>query len=146
MPQEFMPLQRNGVYDNNFTTNTPKNNIRKKILHELRAWSETPYLLGGNSQNGIDCSALMQNIFLKAMNINLPRTTSEQIKKGAKVDISNIREGDLVFFLIEQQQFHVGTYIGNNEFIHASSSRGVVISSLANKYWVTKIISVRRIV
>ena len=87
---------------------------------------------GGSTKRGIDCSAFMQTAFLDAYGVELPRTTSEQRYLGRQIQKHELRKGDLVFF---RRNNHVGVYIGNNQFMHASSSQGVTISSLDEDYW-----------
>ncbi|WP_255459318.1 C40 family peptidase [Buttiauxella sp. A111] len=98
-------------------------------------WKGVKYKWGGTSMAGIDCSAFTREAF-KKLHISLPRTTTEQIKHGTEVQKSNLKIGDLVFFKTTPQQRHVGIYVGNGKFMHASSSKGVTISSLDNPYWV----------
>lgn len=109
--------------------------VRKKILTEFRQWEGVKYKLGGTSDSGIDCSALIQEIFDTALATHLPRTTSEQIKKGRPVHIDQLKPGDLIFFHTKKATRHVGVYVGKHKFIHASSSKGVTASSLENAYW-----------
>ena len=87
---------------------------------------------GGTSKHGIDCSAFMQTAFLDAYGMELPRSTSEQRYLGRQIQKHELRKGDLVFF---RRNNHVGVYIGNNQFMHASTSQGVTISSLDEDYW-----------
>lgn len=77
----------------------------------------------------------MQNIFHSEFNIKLPRTTWLQVEKGSAVSQKNLRKGDLVFFKTGRTSRHVGVYIGGRNFINASSSKGVIVSSLDNVYW-----------
>lgn len=109
-------------------------------------WQGTPYRFGGNSYHGIDCSALVQNIFHESFNIKLPRTTETQVKLGFHVYRDELQIGDLVFFKTGRNSRHVGIYIGNNEFIHASTSKGVITSSLDNVYWKPRYWQAKRII
>lgn len=121
--------------------------FRQLLWQQYRdKWQGTRYLLGGSSLRGIDCSALMQHLFRESLNLTLARTTSGQIKEGVKVDRHNLKVGDLIFFRTGPTERHVGVYIGNEEFIHASSSRGVTVSTLENQYWQERYITARRIV
>ncbi|MGG1573500.1 C40 family peptidase [Fictibacillus sp. NRS-1165] len=93
-----------------------------------------PYVWGGETPKGFDCSGYLNYVYLKSSNIDLPRTVAGIYLKGTKVNAPKV--GDLVFFeTYKPGASHAGIYIGNNEFIHSSSSRGVSISSMKNPYW-----------
>jgi len=108
-------------------------------------WKGTPYRLGGNTKRGIDCSAFVQVGYSSVYEKVLPRTTSEQVKLGRYVAVANAKEGDLIFFKTGYTTRHVGIYLGGAEFLHASTSRGVMISRLDNPYWSRKFWQIRRI-
>jgi LysM repeat protein len=94
-----------------------------------------PYRFGGSSLKGIDCSSFVQKIY-RIFDVTLPRKASEQSKVGISITRENLTEGDLIFFHTKRSLGHVGIYIGNNEFVHASSrSKGVRIDSLATPYY-----------
>ncbi|MFA5322109.1 MAG: NlpC/P60 family protein [Smithella sp.] len=94
-----------------------------------------PYRFGGSSLKGIDCSSFVQKIY-RIFDIPLPRKASEQSKVGISISREHLTEGDLVFFHTNRSLGHVGIYIGNNEFVHASSrSKGVRIDSLDTPYY-----------
>lgn len=116
-------------------TKNKQNNSLKKILTHYSQWQGVRYQLGGESRKGIDCSAYMQQIFRDQFSVRLPRSTKEQMKLGNAITKSDLDTGDLVFFKISQQEHHVGIYIGEGKFIHASSSTGVTVSRLDNQYW-----------
>lgn len=113
--------------------------IKKKLSSEFSRWSGVKYRFGGTTMKGIDCSALVQKIyhssFFGKASSHLPRTTEQQIKQGVKTKREDLRAGDLVFFQLSPKQKHVGIYIGGKKFIHASTSEGVIISTLDNSYW-----------
>lgn len=115
--------------------------LRKEFFH----WKGTPYRLGGDSKRGIDCSALVKNVYRDSFNLTLPRTTETQVKKGYLVYKDQLQVGDLVFFKTGWSTRHVGIYMGNNQFMHASTSKGVITSSLDNVYWKEKYWQARRI-
>lgn len=117
---------------------------REKIMDFYKDWKGTKYKLGGTGKRGVDCSALMQNLFSEEFGISLPRTTATQVKEGVKVSKADLKSGDLIFFKIKRNVRHVAVYIGNNKFIHASTSSGVVISEF-NNYWNKKYWQSRRI-
>ncbi|WMT12746.1 NlpC/P60 family protein [Serratia fonticola] len=117
----------------------------KKILSHYDRWEGVRYKFGGNSRKGIDCSAYMQRVFQDEFAVSLPRSTGEQMKLGSRVAKSELNTGDLVFFKTSPRQRHVGVYIGEGEFIHASTSMGVTVSSLDNQYWGERYELARRI-
>jgi cell wall-associated NlpC family hydrolase len=112
-----------------------------KVLDE---WMGTRYHLGGTTKDGIDCSALMQTLFSSLYGITLPRTAKEQYEFSHKISRTELKEGDLVFFNTIGGVSHVGMYLQNNKFIHASTG-GVTISDLYDQYWVKKFIGVGRV-
>ncbi len=120
---------------------------REKMLFEIVSYLETPYQYGGNGINGIDCSAFTKNIFQSSAGINLPRTASEQYGVGSSINRSSLKFGDLVFFNTTRKSYpgHVGIFIGNDMFAHASSSLGVTISSLKSTYFNSRYIGGKRI-
>ena len=105
-------------------------------------WVGTAYRMGGTTKRGIDCYAFMQTTFSEAFGIELPRSTAEQRYLGKQISKSELKKGDLVFF---RKNNHVGVYIGNNQFMHASTSQGVTISSLDEDYWARVYTQSRRI-
>ncbi|MFG6158011.1 NlpC/P60 family protein [Halomonas sp. 1390] len=113
----------------------PPRLIRRALLAQHERWVGTPYRLGGESTRGIDCSALVQNIFSDTFRFDLPRTTGEQVRQGLEIERDDLRPGDLVFFRPPGAYRHVGIYVGEGRFLHASTSRGVMISELDNRYW-----------
>lgn len=114
----------------------------QKLAQVYNKWMGTRYRLGGTGRGGIDCSAFMQTAFATAFGIRLPRSTSEQRSLGRRIQKHQLKQGDLVFF---RRNNHVGVYMGNNKFMHASSSQGVTISSLDESYWAKTYTQSRRI-
>ncbi len=115
------------------------------IIATAKKYIGVPYVWGGSTPSGFDCSGFVQYVF-KAHGITLPRTSKEQYTVGARVSKSNLKAGDLVFFNTEGNGVsHLGIYIGNNQFIHASTSKGVIITSLSNTYWAPKYYGAKRI-
>lgn len=106
-----------------------------QLRHDV--WKGTHYQIGGLSRKGIDCSGFVQLAYAEEFNIQLPRTTNKQSQIGTTISKENLMAGDLVFFKIPTQgkMYHVGMYLENNFFLHASTSVGVTISSLSNSYW-----------
>ncbi|HDR2454807.1 TPA: C40 family peptidase [Enterobacter ludwigii] len=119
--------------------------LRTRILDQYQKWKGTHYQWGGTTHRGVDCSALMQHLFSDAAHLNLPRTTGEQIHRGVKVAQYRLKAGDLVFFQTGPDRRHVGVYIGNSQFIHASRSQGVTVSTLTDDYWQAHYITARRV-
>jgi len=119
------------------------------VLPLLRAqaerWRGVPYRLGGSSESGVDCSAFVQITFRSKLGVDLPRTTEELAREGERVSRSELQAGDLVFFKTGFRQRHVGIYMGGKRFLHASTSRGVMTSSLNNVYWKERYWKARRI-
>jgi len=105
-----------------------------------------PYVYGAAGPNAFDCSGLTQYVFSK-LGVNLSRTTYTQVGEGTKVNRSDLKPGDLVFFNTQGSTSHVGIYIGNGEFIHAPrTGKPVMISSLSDGYYSEKYSTARRII
>jgi lipoprotein Spr len=106
------------------------------LLEIMDKWWGTRYCIGGSSMNCIDCSAFTQVIMREVYNTILPRTAQEQFNLMQPIAIDELQEGDLVFFNTGGRGIsHVGIYIQNNKFLHASTSQGVTITDLNDKYW-----------
>ena len=109
--------------------------IKGRLYTQYHKWRGVRYRLGGSSKRGIDCSAFVQVTFKTKLGVNLPRTTSLQSRMGKEVRKKELQAGDLVFFRTGANSRHVGIYLEKNKFLHASQSRGVIISKLDNNYW-----------
>lgn len=121
---------------------------REKILMEIIHYIDSPYKYGGTTEKGIDCSAFTQNVFHIAIGKDLPRSASQQFKEGERiVSESDLQFGDLVFFNTSRRAFpgHVGIYIGENLFAHASRSKGVIISSFDSDYYLKRFVGGKRL-
>jgi len=113
----------------------PTSEVEQLLRNEADRWMGTPHRLGGVSRNGIDCSGLVMQVYNRLFDLRLPRTTSKQARVGLAVDRGKLQPGDLVFFHPPRKARHVGIYLGEGEFVHASSSRGVMISHIDDDYW-----------
>ena len=109
--------------------------IKQRLYSQHKLWQGTRYKLGGLSKKGVDCSGFVLLTFKEQLGITLPRTTREQAKKGTTISRSQLKAGDLVFFKTSIKVRHVGIYIEDEKFLHASTSKGVMISDLNNSYW-----------
>jgi NlpC/P60 family len=113
----------------------------------LQEYLGTPYQGTSKYQAGIDCSRFTSEVYRRFDDLRLPRVARDQARSGQSVSRSHLRYGDLVFFAIGGKTVsHVGIYIGDESFIHASSSRGVVIDKLGSSYWRKYYHSARRVV
>ncbi|MBC7826855.1 MAG: C40 family peptidase [Chitinophagaceae bacterium] len=105
------------------------------MLEFIEEWYGTPYRYGGTSKQGVDCSAFV-NFFMSAVyGLSVPRNSKEQYSAAKKIKKKQLEEGDLVFFNTRGGVSHVGVYLGNNKFAHASTSSGVTISDLDDDYY-----------
>jgi len=106
-----------------------------KLFHFVYDWIGTPYHFGGNSRRGIDCSAFTKELYSEVFNLDIRRSSRDIFSMVSPVSKDELKEGDLVFFKIHSRRIsHIGVYLGNNRFAHASS-RGVAISSLDDAYY-----------
>lgn len=112
----------------------------RAVVDAAHGWLGVRYRYGGEGRDGIDCSALIMNVYREALGVKLPRTSRSQRDYTTTISRRDLQPGDLVFFSTVKNRSgisHVGLYIGNDRFIHASSSRGVVVSRLSDKYFET---------
>ena len=116
-----------------------------KILKTAAQYKGVPYVFGGTTPRGFDCSGYVQYVFAKH-GIRLTRTADTQAREGKFVSKKNLKPGDLVFFTTyEPGASHVGIYAGNNLFWNATSSRGIMLSNLTDSYWGPRYYTARRI-
>ncbi|MEN8198604.1 MAG: NlpC/P60 family protein [Thermodesulfobacteriota bacterium] len=119
--------------------------VSTKLLSQYILWQGTPYRMGGLSKNGIDCSGFVHITFRSKFGYAIPRTTRTQVQLGSRVSKNALLPGDLVFFKTGLFSRHVGIYINDSKFIHASTSRGVMVSNLNERYWKNKYWTARRL-
>ncbi|WP_130830815.1 bifunctional murein DD-endopeptidase/murein LD-carboxypeptidase [[Erwinia] mediterraneensis] len=119
--------------------------IKSRIMEQYDDWKGVRYRLGGTTKGGIDCSAFVQRTFREQFGLDLPRSTWEQKETGKEVSRNKLRPGDLVLFRAGSTGRHVGIYLGNDSFVHASTSSGVMISSLNESYWKARYREARRV-
>src|ERR1700761_1276297 len=106
-----------------------------KLFHFVYDWIGTPYHFGGSSRKGIDCSAFTKKLYSEVFNLDIKRNSRDIFSMVSPVGRDDLKEGDLVFFKIHSRSIsHVGVYLGNGRFAHASS-KGVAISSLDDAYY-----------
>jgi lipoprotein Spr len=125
--------------------NTEVEQIQNVALYQnIDEWYGTRYKLGGTSKSGIDCSAFVQTIFLSAFSVTLPRMAKDQYRVTRHISRTELKEGDLLFFNTRGGVSHVGIYLQNNKFVHASVL-GVMISDMFEPYYVKHFIAAGRI-
>ena len=113
--------------------------LAEKIVNTARKWLGTPYRYGGKDRKGTDCSGMTMSVFGEVAGVALPRNSAAQYEYCVSIGHEDLQPGDLVFFCGKRggPVNHVGLYVGERRMIHASSSRGVVESSLDERYWLT---------
>lgn len=108
------------------------------LVDAARSWLGTPYRYGGEDRKGVDCSGLVLKVYKDALGIPLPRNSSEQREYCTPTSLGSLIPGDLIFFATGKNKSkvsHVGIFVGNNQMIHASASKGVILSSLTEPYY-----------
>jgi hypothetical protein len=121
-----------------------KDNILLLQRH-YEKWRGTPYIDGGMSASGIDCSGFTVLAYRDLFGLSLPRTAGEQAESGREITKASLKSGDLVFFNTGKTKKHVGIYFADDQFIHASLTKGVTLSSLDDSYWQDKYWQARRL-
>lgn len=134
------------LFENAFSQRNDSNTEWSKTALDkyFREWESVRYKFGGLSKEGIDCSGFVYLTFLNQFGVKLPRNTSLQSKVGETVAQNQLKTGDLVFFKTRFSR-HVGIYLNNRQFIHASLTQGVTTSSLDSKYWSTAYWTAKRL-
>lgn len=144
--EEFTELWLDFIEESDEDAFTDAGIKKQDIMDQIMEWLGTPYKFGGNSRRAIDCSAFIQQVFLATSEIKLPRTARTQIHVGKKIKKDDLIFGDIIFFHTYSRRFasHVGIYLGDNLFAHASSRNGVTVSSLESTYYKRRFIGGRR--
>jgi cell wall-associated NlpC family hydrolase len=118
--------------------------IAKSLTRDALRFLGTPYVFGGTSPSGFDCSGFVQHVFAM-LGVSIPRTADAQYYAGSRIK-GNMKAGDLVFFqTYEPGPSHVGIYLGNGRFVHASS-HGVMVSNLSDAYWANRYLGAKRVI
>lgn len=116
-----------------------------KLDSAVSSVAGTPYSYGGTTTKGFDCSGFTMYIF-KQFDINLPHQSGSQYQMGEAVEKDNLQPGDLVFFNTSGSGIsHVGVYVGDNKFAHASTNKGVIVSGLGESYYANRYVGAKRI-
>jgi cell wall-associated NlpC family hydrolase len=150
--QATIVSENNPKENNNIVCLDHKQELIDNILNQAFSFLGTPYRMGGNNRSGMDCSAFVISAFQGFIPLELPRLSSGQSALGEPVDNHNLKRGDLLFFQTRGRRIsHVGIVHeidtdGKIKFIHASSSRGVSISSLNETYWQNKYSFAKRVI
>lgn len=121
-------------------------NENPALIKEIGEWIGTPYKYGGCDKSGTDCSCFVKNVYKNVYGMYVARSTSDIMNDVRKINKSQLQEGDLVFFKTGKKVSHVGIYISKNKFVHASSSKGVMISDLDNSYWLKTYVKSGRLI
>ena len=115
---------------------TPNRLYNEKLYLEIDGWIGVKYKWGGNDKAGVDCSGFACAVYKNVYEFQLKRSGYDIAKDCKEISKDELMEGDLVFFDISSKNSHVGIYLANNKFVHASSSKGVMVSDLTESYWV----------
>lgn len=118
-----------------------------ELMERVKEYLHTPYLWGGESKSGIDCSSFVQTVMYMALGVSLPRTSLEQSKKGNKVSLDEISLGDLLFFdtMNKGHVSHVGIYLDEGLFVHSGSRTGVAIAFLGDEFYTSTFLFAKRV-
>ncbi len=118
----------------------------KTLLDNVDEWYGVRYRTGGNTKNGVDCSGFTVAVYAAVYGIMLPRVSRDQYRTSRKISTTELQEGDLVFFNTNGRGVsHVGVYLGNNKFIHASVSKGIMVNGLFESYYLKRYVGAGRI-
>ena len=137
------PAQRQRTTERDFYSEHSKKlgvqlrgNEHRELIRVSAQWLGTPYKFGGNSRSGVDCSAFVGAVYKDALGVTLPRNSSAIAKSVTTVSRGSLQCGDIVFFTDKAKRIsHVGIYLVDGSFVHASTSKGVSVANLSNSYW-----------
>ena len=122
----------------------------KELYKELKRWLGTPYVYAAHTcGEGTDCSGMVMEVYLKVYGIKVHRNSAKMLEQNCKpIDVDDLREGDLVFFITSSDGHvsHVGIYLKDYKFVHASSSRGVAVDDLRQNYYATHFHTAARVI
>ena len=119
--------------------------VVNRLTAQHQQWKGVKYRYGGLSKSGVDCSGFVFLTFKEQFNINLPRSTQQLANVGTQIAKDQLKPGDLVLFKTGFKVRHIGIYAGEQKFLHASTSRGVIFSRLDNPYWKNNFWQARRV-
>ena len=144
------PAGNHGTAKTNSSSSSTSSGSSKSTAQKIVDYAKTfvgyPYVYGGSSPSGFDCSGFVQYVY-KQFGYKLNRTATQQLKNGTYVAYSDLKLGDIVYFGYGSTATHVGIYIGNGNFVHAqNSSTGVVITSLSQSYYASRYLCAHRII
>ena len=140
--QSFQPRTAHSQYSP--VESVPGSAKAEKLWQAFERYKGTPYQYGGTTGRGFDCSGFITTAYREGLGQQLPRTTSQMLRYGDVVQPRDVKPGDIVFFRIAGKDQHAGIYMGDNRFIHASTSSGVIMSELNGYYWKDRFSSARR--
>jgi cell wall-associated NlpC family hydrolase len=109
--------------------------VKQMLYSQYEQWKTVKYKSGGMSKDGVDCSGFVSLTYDTRLGIKLPRSTDEQVNLGAPINQNDLIAGDLVFFKTGKVTRHVGIYLEDGKFLHASTEKGVMISRMDDAYW-----------
>ena len=153
LPNEYLDVSNNEMEELSSlqfkyaqVLNVEVESLTNKSLYEfVEDWLGTRYQFGGSSKSGIDCSSFSGLLQKNIYGLDLPRNARQQFESCEKISSEEMKEGDLVFFNTRGGVSHVGVYLGNNYFVHASTSLGVIISNLDESYYKNRFVGAGRI-
>jgi len=130
------------------TSSNSNEMISDEVMFKVIEYLNTPYLWGGTSKRGIDCSSFVQTVMYQALGITLPRTSFEQSNVGEDIQRSELKFGDLLFFdtMRKGRTTHVGIYLSDGYFVHSGSSTGVAVASLDSEFYSRVFLKAKRVI
>lgn len=144
-PKEYKNLMLDDKSDEKVDSVQPTSTKKRSFMDFYSEWKNVKYKMGGESKRGIDCSAFAREIYKEKYNTQLPRSTLTQVNMGKEVKKSDLKPGDLVFFKTGKRTKHVGVYVGDNNFLHASV-KGIQFTSLDKPFYKKSYWTSRRVI